>query len=171
MRHADQSTHLVLVGYDDQDGAERALISHWHARDHHALSLQAGCVVRRDESGQITYRTTRDLTPRTSGYYGGALGFALACLLIVPLFFGGDDELHIGPFNPAQGEGCRDVLQEALPRNSSAAIFVVHGPDLQRAVVEAELLDGKIAELELDQASAKRFLDAIDRESLHITRQ
>ena len=149
MTPVNHRTDLLVVVFHSEDGAEHALRTHWHMRRHHVLSLSSGCVVRRDGSDDLTYAAIRDITPRTVDYYGGVIGYTLACLLFVPLMIGGDD-LRARSFAPGVGEGCRSALRPALPPESSAVVFLVRPGELAEATIEAERLGGTVTLAELD---------------------
>ena len=95
-------------------------------------------------------------------YYGGVIGYTLACLLFVPLMIGGDD-LRARSFAPGVGDGCRAALRPALPPDSSAVVFLVRPGELAEAAIEAERLGGTVSLAELDTPSADRFAETIVR--------
>ena len=163
MSESKTPTVLLLVTFDDERGAERAVRLHWHARQHHLLSWVSGCVVRRHKDGHTSYVSVRDVTPRSVDWYGGIVGYAVACLLVVPLVVGGD-EIHATAFGGAVSEDCRSALRAALPPDSSAILFLIRPEEMSAAKAEAESLGGKPVFVEIEAGTARQLADAINGE-------
>ena len=164
------SSGLIVVSFSGRDGAERALQAHWHARDRHRLSLQAGCVVECDRDGSLTYRAVRDVTPRNPECYGGVLGFALACLLLLPLAFD-EDAIEAVPFEPAPGAGCREGLKGVLSPGASAIVFVATGGPLRHAMREAARLGGRVTYVEVTPSRLEHLRCEIERQWVSLPRR
>jgi uncharacterized membrane protein len=79
------SSHLIAVGYEQEDIAERALAALRDLAQEHALELKDSALVVKDDAGRVELRQTRQLAAGEAVVSGGSIGLLLGLAVGVPI--------------------------------------------------------------------------------------
>lgn len=79
------SSHLIAVGYEREETAERALASVRDLAQEHALELKDAAIVVKDDADRIELRQTRELAAGEAIVSGGSIGLLLGLAVGAPV--------------------------------------------------------------------------------------
>jgi uncharacterized membrane protein len=79
------STHLIAVGYEREEIAERALATLRDLSQEHALELKDAALVVKDDAEHVELRQTRELAAGEAVISGGSIGLLLGLAVGVPI--------------------------------------------------------------------------------------
>jgi len=79
------SAHLIAVGYEHQEIAERALAALRDLAQEHALELKDAALVVKDDTERVELRQTRELAAGEAVVSGGSIGLLLGLAVGVPI--------------------------------------------------------------------------------------
>lgn len=79
------SAHLIAVGYEQEEIAERALATLRDLAGEHALELKDSALVVKDDAGRVELRQTKELAAGEAVVSGGSIGLLLGLAIGVPV--------------------------------------------------------------------------------------
>ena len=79
------SAHLIAVGYEQEEIAERALAALRDLADEHALELKDAALVVKDDAGRVELRQAKELAAGEAVVSGGSIGLLIGLAVGVPV--------------------------------------------------------------------------------------
>jgi uncharacterized membrane protein len=79
------SAHLIAVGYEQEEIAERALVALRDLAEERALELKDAALVVKDDAGHVELRQSKELAAGESVVSGGSIGLLLGLAIGVPV--------------------------------------------------------------------------------------
>jgi uncharacterized membrane protein len=79
------SAHLIAVGYEQEEIAERALAALRDLAEERALELKDAALVVKDDAGHVELRQSKELAAGESVVSGGSIGLLLGLAIGVPV--------------------------------------------------------------------------------------
>jgi uncharacterized membrane protein len=167
-------SELVVVGFKDDEEADRVLFKLAKLKKEHLIDLEDAVVVIRDEAGKIHLKQSISLTTAETAasfaFISGSLWGALVGLLflhpIAGFILGGAIGAGAGKLSGSLTDyGIDDdfirSLGETIPVNSSALFILVRKAQPEKVLAELSGIKGKVLQTSLSPEQEKKLQEAL----------
>jgi uncharacterized membrane protein len=148
------SAHLIAVGYEQEEIAERALAALRDLADERALELKDAALVVKDDAGRVELRQAKELAAGEAVVSGGSIGLLLGLAIGVPVaaaLFGLAGGGGLAMFDRGISDDRMRRFGEELRAGHAALFALVADVDWAQLQERLSLYGGEVAASELDE--------------------
>lgn len=167
-------SELIVVGFDDIEAADRALLRLSKLRKEYLIDLDDAVVVTRDEAGEVRLKQSVNLATlgAASGLAtGGLFGALIGLLFLNPLggfALGGAVGAGVGALSGKLSDyGIDDdfikSLGATIPSNSSALFILVRKVQPEKVLAEFSDMQGKVLRTSLSPEQERKLQEALQK--------
>lgn len=148
------SAHLIAVGYEQEEIAERALAALRDLAEERALELKDAALVVKDDAGRVELRQSKELAAGESVVSGGSIGLLLGLAIGVPVaaaLLGLAGGGGLAMFDRGISDDRMRRFGEELGTGHAALFALVADVDWAQLHERLSLYGGEVAASELDE--------------------